>query len=132
MAIHIHGAKQIRSSPDDGIQLMPFKIDVDCEAEVSIYFKPFVKTTEHSNYSSSFRGHPLVGKKLNLPKGYTGVILNERVAPDTDDSDRNFYIASKFDTFMHWNYDKTPSLNDAIMQVLNVWVDIAEALHSPV
>lgn len=110
---------------------MPFKIAADCEAEVSTYFKPYIKVND-SNYTSSFRGYPLVGKKLSLPKGYTGVILNERVIPDTDTEERNFYITNRFESFMHWNYDKIPTMNDAIMQVLDVWVDVAEALHSPI
>ncbi|KAB0792719.1 hypothetical protein PPYR_14678 [Photinus pyralis] len=131
MAIHIQGGKDIaKSSIEENIQSMPFKISADCDAKVSTYFKPLVKVNEDSIYSSSFRGHPLSGKKLAIPDGYMGVVLHETVPPGTDKVDRNFYIVNKFDSFMHWNWDKTPTLNDPIMQALHVWIDVAEALHS--
>ncbi|KAF5296393.1 hypothetical protein FQA39_LY12512 [Lamprigera yunnana] len=129
MVIHIQGGKDIKPSTGDEIQLMPFKIYADADAEVSKFFTPYVKVDEDFNYMGSFRGRPLVGRKLILPKGYEGLILNERIAPETENAERNFYITNKFESFVHWNWDAKVGASDPIMQVLDIWIDVAEAVR---
>lgn len=68
------------------------------------------------------------GKKVDIPDGYKGVILHERIKPVTDKDDRNFYITNEFDSFMYWNWDKIPSKNDPLLQTIDDWIDIAEAV----
>lgn len=77
--------------------------------------------------STSFRGYPLDGKKVVVPKGYTGVILHETIKPTTNREDRKFYTMHKFDSFTYWNWDKEPSKNDVVLQALD-WIDVAEVV----
>ncbi|KAF2882573.1 hypothetical protein ILUMI_23590 [Ignelater luminosus] len=133
MAIHIQSGKtKACHNTQLKIQYMPFKIAADSEANVSSYFDKYVKLKEDSNYNASFRGYPLTGKKIDIPDGYKGVILHERIKPVTDKDDRNFYVINEFNSFMYWNWDKVPSKNDPILQTIDDWFDIAEALHSPI
>lgn len=61
------------------------------------------------------------------PEGYVGMVLHESVKPATENEDRKFYVVHNFDSIVYWNYDKTPSKNDALDQAL-AWIDIAEAV----
>lgn len=76
---------------------------------------------------ASFRGYPLIGKDLECPEGYKGVILHETIKPSTESEDRKFYILHSFDKFTYWNWGKAPSQNDPIVQALD-WISIAEAV----
>ena len=76
---------------------------------------------------SSFRGFPLQGKKIPVPKGYTGVTFYEYKKPETEGAERNIYATGTFTEFTYWNYDKLPSKNDPFMSALD-WIDIAEAV----
>lgn len=64
---------------------------------------------------------------MKNPEGYVGLVLHESVKPSTDKEDRKFYVVHNFDSMVYWNWDKTPSKNDAIDQALD-WIDIAEAV----
>lgn len=45
MAIHIHnGGKGELNKKESVVQYMPFKIHADCDADVSEYFTPLIKT----------------------------------------------------------------------------------------
>jgi len=70
--------------------------------------------------------------KIGIPDGYTGVVLHERIKPETDEDDRKVYVINSFSSFMHWNWGKDPTENDSIVKAINEWIDIAEALHSPI
>lgn len=80
-----------------------------------------------SDLKSSFRGYPLQGKKISVPKGYTGMTFFEYKKPETDEAERNIYATGSFTEFTYWNYDKIPSKNDAFISALD-WIDIAEAV----
>ncbi|XP_011494425.1 PREDICTED: ribonuclease H2 subunit C [Ceratosolen solmsi marchali] len=108
---------------------MPCKIYADDNANVNTYFKSYIKNIDDENFKSSFRGYPLQGKKISVPKGYMGVTFFEYKKPETDETERNIYATGTFTEFTYWNYDKIPSKNDALISALD-WVDIAEALHS--
>ncbi|KAK9719121.1 Ribonuclease H2 non-catalytic subunit (Ylr154p-like) [Popillia japonica] len=115
------------------IQSMPCKIHADCDAKVSQYFNTYVKGKKDTDgvLTASFRGYPLEGKEIQVPKGYKGVILHESVRPDNDTDDRKFYCVNTFDSFTYWNWNKTPTGNDKMIKALD-WIDIAEALHAPI
>lgn len=112
-------------------QSVPFKIHADCDAEVSKYFDNYVKCGDDNILSTSFRGYPLRGKKLELPDGYVGLIFHETIRPATEKDERRFYVVGEFVEITYWNWDKSPTLNDPFAQALQ-WIDIAEALHSPI
>ena len=68
------------------------------------------------------------GKKISVPKGYTGVTFFEYKKPDTEGAERNIYATGKFSEFTYWNYDKIPTKNDAFISALD-WIEIAEAVR---
>ena len=83
--------------------------------------------------TASFRGRPVEGQKLPVPKGYVGVVLRELPADvllnnDGSDCERNLAVTHKFKDFTYWNLDLTPSANDKIMQMMK-WIDIAKVIH---
>jgi hypothetical protein len=76
---------------------------------------------------SSFRGYPLMGKVISLPKGYKGIVAQETVKPMTEGAERNIHVMHTFTSFTYWNWDKPPSLNDALLSALD-WIDISEVV----
>lgn len=42
--------------------------------------------------SGIFRGHPLDGVKMDLPEGYTAVVVTEAKRPLAEDADRRFQV----------------------------------------
>ncbi|KAI4499099.1 hypothetical protein M0802_005682 [Mischocyttarus mexicanus] len=123
--IHVQDLDQEKSV----IHLMPCKINFDGPANVSSFFQSCIQETDNENCSISFRGRPLQGKKIQIPKDYKGIIFFEHKKPAFEDIKRNLYSNSFFSEFTYWNYDKIPSKNDALAKALD-WIDIAEALHS--
>ncbi|XP_014233717.1 ribonuclease H2 subunit C [Trichogramma pretiosum] len=130
MSIHLHITKEnMQQDEEPVLHSIPCKIHTDDTANVETYFKPYIQNTEGDNLKSSFRGHPLEGKKIPVPKGYMGVTFFEYKKPETDDAERNIYATGRFSEFTYWNYDKVPTKNDPFISALD-WIDIAEALHS--
>jgi len=68
-----------------------------------------------------------VGKVVSLPKGYKGIVAQETMKPMTEGAERNIHIMHTFTSFTYWNWDKPPSLNDALLSALD-WIDISEAV----
>lgn len=68
---------------------------------------------------ASFRGRPLQGKKIQLPDGYEGTVVDE-------DGQKPI---GKFKELTYWNWDKIPETSDTIVQSLQ-WFDISKAIHS--
>nr|CAH7712545.1 unnamed protein product [Callosobruchus chinensis] len=128
--IHIQPKTQF-AKENSKLQSMPFKVHADCDAKVEQYFNNYVKTTEDNNLKSSFRGYLLMGKEVPIPEGYVGLVLHESIKPSTDKEERKFRITNTFSNITFWNWDKVPSKNDSITKALE-WIDIAEALHSPI
>lgn len=112
-------------------QSIPFKLHADCDAQVNNYFNNYVKCGEDSILKTSFRGYPLRGKNIDVPDEYTGLILHESIRPSREKDERKFYVVGEFSEITYWNWDKSPTLNDPFSQALQ-WIDIAEALHSPI
>ncbi|XP_015605875.1 ribonuclease H2 subunit C [Cephus cinctus] len=130
MAIHLHIKKEtLESEKESVLHLMPCKIDGDETAKVSKYFTPYISEVNDDYKQATFRGYPLQGRKIKVPKGYTGYTFYEYEKPVANNTDRNLYSTGKFSEFTYWNYDKIPSRNDALSGALD-WIDIAEALHS--
>jgi len=76
---------------------------------------------------SSFRGYPLMGKVIPLPNGYRIIVAQETVKPVTEGAERNIHVMHTFKSFTYWNWDKPPSLNDALISALD-WIDVSEAV----
>lgn len=69
----------------------------------------------------------MIGKKIDIPSGYAGVLLHESIKPSTDKEERKFYIVNNFNSVTFWNWGKIPSRNDPFIKALE-WIDIAEAV----
>lgn len=129
MAIRLHMKHDLSKQEESVLHLMPCKICGDEPAKVADFFTPFIRKIDDEHYTSSFRGHPIQGKRITLPSGYKGLTFRERHKPDRENVERNFYATGTFSGFTYWNYDKLPSRNDAVVTAMD-WIDIAEALHS--
>jgi hypothetical protein len=68
-----------------------------------------------------------MGKVISLPKGYEGIVAQETVKPMTEGVERNIHVMHTFTSFTYWNWDKPPSLNDALLSALD-WIDISDAV----
>lgn len=131
--VHIQTGKiELKSNKKDiKLQSVPFKIFADCDAKVDNYFDNYVKSVDSGILKSSFRGYPLKGTKVKVPEEYVGLMLHETVRPSREKDERKFYVIGEFSEITYWNWDKSPSLDNSIAQALQ-WIDIAEALHSPI
>ncbi|XP_041984280.1 ribonuclease H2 subunit C [Aricia agestis] len=107
---------------------VPCKIDDDGSANVNNFFEPYVMDKGEGDLTATFRGHPLDGKNMTIPEGYTGILVSETKRPLAEDADRKFQVMGGFKEFVYWNWDKKPSKNDNLVKALD-WIDIAEAIH---
>lgn len=64
---------------------------------------------------------------MTIPSGYKGVTFLEHNKPEMESTERNLHFTGSFSHFTYWNYDKSPSKNDALAAALD-WIDIAEAV----
>ncbi|KAK3803799.1 hypothetical protein RRG08_026034 [Elysia crispata] len=118
------------ASTSDSCHLMPCKVHLDDEANTSIFFHPSIKQ-EGQLKTAAFRGRPLNGKVLDIPSGYTGVMLTERGKRSTEEEDRLLLVSHKFDHFTYWNLDKEPSSDDLTQRAMQ-WIDLSSVLHRPI
>ncbi|KDR10639.1 ribonuclease H2 subunit C isoform X2 [Zootermopsis nevadensis] len=134
MSIHINRNASLDGKEgviNNSIHYMPCQIHSDGEANVSKYFKPCISKQDGNDdvLCSSFRGYPLMGKIVPLPNGYRGIVAQETVKPMTEGAERSIHVTHTFKSFTYWNWDKPPSLNDALLSALD-WIDVSEVLHS--
>ena len=147
---------------------MPCHIQHDGPAPVSAFFRPqivlvnTVPLPQLENYSAAFRGRELFGIKVPLPEGFTGVILEEDHASDSDDTDHDFldedpfgeedqsadsssfnhqrnpkkmrtlHITKTFYNFITWQREMPPSADSVPLQWVNDWMPLYSVLHAPV
>lgn len=113
------------------------------------YWKPSV--AEDGTSTSFFRGRKLRGRKVALPKGYEGKVLektdrkvvgkpdvpipgaedglDEAVAPKEVDT---FAVdqKSRFDEIMVWDHEAQPDNEDVYVKGIEEWIGFAEAVGS--
>lgn len=134
MAIHLN-LSNVSSKPEDKIDakihLMPCSIKTNDEANVSKFFEPNINVVRDDILSASFRGYPLLGKEISVPKNYCGVVLRETREKMSEEATRNLYATETFNKLTYWNWDKTPTDNDKFISALD-WLDISHAIHEPV
>ncbi|KAJ8679245.1 hypothetical protein QAD02_015032 [Eretmocerus hayati] len=131
MSIQLHMKQEdLASAKEPELHSIPCHIDADGPANVEAYFKPYIKKIDEEYFKATFRGHPLDGKKISIPKGYKGVTFTEYKKPEAEE-ERHIYANGTFQELTYWNYDKLPSKNDPFIAAFD-WIDIAEALHSTV
>lgn len=83
------------------------------------------KAKSSSEMKVSFRGRPLNGKKVQLPKGFV-------FAQMCKSENKNTLIASNISKEMtYWNLDKMPSSSDPVPQMFQ-WLQLSADIHSHV
>lgn len=101
--------------------LMPCRIESDgSHVKAQEYFWPTIRPVEtglvhgeKSLLTASFRGRPLQGRKLSIPKGYKACVIGKKKI---------------FNEFTYWNWDELPNETDSVVKALQ-WIDIAKAIH---
>ncbi|XP_041353046.1 ribonuclease H2 subunit C-like isoform X1 [Gigantopelta aegis] len=111
--------------------LLPCEIQYSGDANVASYFQSSIRSDENKGLTACIRGRPLNGQEVELPRGYTGIILKENHRQVTEDDDRHLIATHKFEKFTYWNLDKVPSADDRLVKALH-WINIAKVLHRPV
>ncbi|CAL8107779.1 unnamed protein product [Calicophoron daubneyi] len=114
---------------------LPCKIDADgVEANVQSFFDTSQRSTSPNGFngnpviSSSLRGRPIKGIKLQLPDGYEHVIANSS-GQMIEDEPGSISIGTKIDEVFLWNLSTEPSASDKIPSAL-LWLQLADVLHS--
>lgn len=116
--------------------LMPCKINITGKANVKNYFYSLTRVDGDKNTGeylvNTFRGRPLYGKHIDLPKSCTGFVCKEESElKESGDTSTVFKSIGKFDRITAWNWDTKPSNSDLIQQSLQ-WLSISEAIHAPI
>lgn len=104
---------------------LPVSIKHDGPAKVSSYFTPIILEKDNK-LTASFRGKPLVGKKIKIPDNYSGVILEK-----SEGGDQNLTVSSTFEELTYWKWDQVPTEDDNIPQAIKS-LRIAATIHGPV
>lgn len=77
----------------------------------------------------SLRGYPLAGAKIQVPEGYTGVVVREtRPGLSMEEENRIMKAVCQFNSFTYWNWDRHPSRSDPYQQAMN-WTAIADVVR---
>ncbi|XP_066589607.1 ribonuclease H2 subunit C [Prorops nasuta] len=129
MSISLYLHQDVKNEDKSILHSMPCKIESDEPAKVSAYFEKYICNGREKNLDASFRGYPLKGYKVNVPSNYKGLTFLENKKTKIKFSGRALHCTGNFSNIVYWNYDQTPSKNDAFAAALD-WIDIAEALHS--
>ncbi|XP_038073972.1 ribonuclease H2 subunit C-like [Patiria miniata] len=129
MSLFLNKKSVADSSPAD-VHLLGCNVEHTGDAKVSEFFKTAIRKKKNENdLSATFRGRTLCGQVLNVPTGYTGLVLKENQRPFMEEEDRTLQATHQFDKFTYWNLEMTPSVNDAVVKAM-MWPEIAEAIHA--
>ncbi|XP_072030689.1 ribonuclease H2 subunit C-like [Amphiura filiformis] len=133
MSIHVN--KNSLLEPEEcECHLIPATIEHDSSANVAQFFtttKKKMRLIQTIEMTATFRGRQLQGQSVQVPEGYTGLVLKEPNKPFTEDEDRTFRATHQFKNFTYWNLETATCANDAIVKSM-VWPQIAQAIHEPV
>lgn len=151
------------ATQSSSVHMLPCFIAYDGPAQVSTYFTPLIQplpsnsssTQQPQKYRNAFRGRQLTGEKLALPKGCTGLVLQEDVTKTTGvlseaaaaqsshggsskrkatsitNSKLEWTAEHRFDALWLWNRDEELHERDGIKRCINEWLPLAAAIHEP-
>ncbi|CAF1084091.1 unnamed protein product [Adineta steineri] len=99
---------------------MPFSIDIPSTitSDIKRHFTNSIHVNNDNNnkLEASFRGRPLNGEHIDIPKDYNG-ILTKSLTP-----------VSSFDKLTYFNLDCSTTKNDCIVRSIE-WLSLAKILH---
>ncbi|XP_045581019.1 ribonuclease H2 subunit C [Procambarus clarkii] len=125
----------LKETHSSHIQYIPCNISYDGDAPVDKFFTTYVTEqvaideSQKKCLTGTFRGYPLQGCVMDVPDGYTGVVLKETRPSLNSDDDRTMRAICQFEKFTFWNWDREPSRGDRFQQAMD-WVEIANVIHS--
>jgi len=123
VSIDLRGAKTKSNSK---VHLLPFSIQYKGKAKVASYFDSTIHQDKSRDIlKASFRGNPLNGHVVEIPKGFIGTVVdNKSVGKKTTlTANKTFYSVTS------WKWDQNPKSVDEFKDSLD-WVDVAAAIHS--
>jgi len=129
------------SQMSNEVHLIPCKILYDGTAKIEEYFysnKMQFKAANESSpeiLSATFRGKPLLGAEITLPRSYSlySMTFNKESSNDETPYMKVPIIESqhKVDKFIYWNFDSEPNSKDAVQKAVG-WITVAEAIANDV
>eukprot|EP01116_Phalansterium_solitarium_P012541 TRINITY_DN28950_c0_g1_i1.p1 TRINITY_DN28950_c0_g1~~TRINITY_DN28950_c0_g1_i1.p1 ORF type:complete len:155 (-),score=14.52 TRINITY_DN28950_c0_g1_i1:18-482(-) len=125
-------------SPDydrTNLHLLPFEcVSYDGPARTSTFFcvEPTKDTTESGSAvdQAVFRGRELRGTALELPPGFTGLILREDET-QADEVDKVWSVHGSFRELHYWNRETNPGPSDRPAKWLE-WMSVSTTIHDSV
>ncbi|KAJ6654217.1 hypothetical protein lerEdw1_007314 [Lerista edwardsae] len=123
-------------APRARLHLLPCAVDHDGAAPVERFFAPAVRTPgEPDEPAVSFRGRSLRGKRVSLPEGYVGLVVEEDPAPFSASEasfragggewEQTVRVRSTFESLTVWNLERAPGSGDGVLMAFG-WPKIAE------
>ena len=146
-------AHRQRAAGAGDLHLLPVAIAHSGQANVSAFFRPVPRQAASSSsasgeiapgtdatiaavYTAHFHGRELSGKKVPLPEGCTGMVVEKsgrteeaKEAGAGADTALQWRAGRTFDEFCLWNRDAATEERDDIMRNVAEWGGMAEALH---
>ena len=81
---------------------------------------------------ASFRGRPLQGRRLQVPAGFLGHVVDKpQAGSGLASASKQQRMKKHFREFTYWNWDELPNENDTVVKAMN-WIHIAKAIHDPI
>ena len=77
--------------------------------------------------TTSFRGHPLIGEKINVNENFTGLVISETKISITEIQQKPMLVNNTFKQINYWNWDYIPSSNDPVPQAME-WLSLSEVV----
>ncbi|KYR00289.1 hypothetical protein DLAC_03455 [Tieghemostelium lacteum] len=114
---------KIEPIDESTLNLLPCAIGHNGAAKVSNYFQTKENTQENC-LVSSFRGHELKGKTLDVPQDYKGYIFRQ-----SDKKQHEWETLSQFKDFTYWNHDIAPQTSDKQQKALES-LSILSVIHT--
>ncbi|OQR72367.1 hypothetical protein BIW11_10430 [Tropilaelaps mercedesae] len=118
----------IQNLPEAEVRQLPCTVHFSGKANVAQRFDTYMEETmdgDQKLINAYFRGHPLVGTKLEVPEGYKGVVFTSSI----NDGSRALKAKAHFDHFTYFNWTTKPSQADPQQAILD-WLSIARTIHT--
>lgn len=111
------------NNPQVSCHLVPVSIPHSGAAPVSTFFDTTVRE-KNTLLEASFRGYPLLGSKVTIPKGFKGVtFLSDKK------SEGKYQSKQEFREVTYWKWDQIPHSGDPFPKSLQ-WLQLSAAIHS--
>lgn len=114
---------------EKSVHKLPCTIKYDGTAPVQEYFTPTIEqdSSVENRLKATFRGRPLQGRSITLPKDTMGYVLQE----EKKESESKWKTVCAFDQFVNWCLDANPDFERNVNGAIE-WLEISKAIHEEV